>query len=438
MKLAIPANKYPIRSWERYLNGNILLLLLTFLPVLTLSAQNILPDTLTLEQCINAGLQNNPGFQSSQIFLEENKTKVDEAYSGYYPAVNISSDADAYSKSNGNQRYENYNTGISASYTIFNGYRTKATYNAAKNNYDANTYRHESNKQDLTLNIIYAYYKTLQAERILTSAEEAVKNSKLHLEFAIAKQKAGMATRSDILKSEVELSNAELNKIKAANSLLAVKGNLNQLMGLASNNAIEIVDDLSELDGNRKSYDLLLAEAMNSRTEVKRFQLLLNAQQNYILVAKSEYYPSLNANANYNFAGAEITGMQQNWWLGMTLTIPVFKGFSTKARVTGEELALKGLEKDFEALKQQIGQEVWNAFLAVKESFEKIETSSKGLESARENLSISEGEYKEGVGSIIQLTDAQTTFVAAEQNYIQAVADYKISLAELKRTIGNL
>lgn len=408
-----------------------------FISVSTLSAQNEIPDRLSLEDCINTGLQNNPGFQSSQIFLDENKTKVDEAYSGYYPTVNINSNADAYSKNNGNQRYENYNTGISASYTIFNGYRTKATYNAAKDNYDANTYQHESNKQDLTLNITYGYYKTLQAERILKSAEEAVKNSKLHLEFAIAKQNAGMATRSDVLKSEVELSNAELNKIKAANTLFAAKGNLNKLMGLPSNNQVEIVDDLSDIDENiAQSYDSLLNEAFNSRTEIKRFQSLMNAQQNYVQVAKGEYYPTVNANANYNFAGEEISGMQQNWWLGLSLSIPVFKGFSTKARVTGEELALKGLEKDFEALKQQIGQEVWNAFLAVNESIDKIETSSKGLESAQENLSLTEGEYKEGIGSIIQLTDAQTTFVTAEQNYIQSVADYKISLAELERTIG--
>jgi outer membrane protein TolC len=408
-----------------------------FISVLTLSAQNEIPDRLSLEDCINTGLQNNPGLQSSQLFIEENKTKVDEAYSGYYPMVNINSNADAYSKNNGSQRYENYNTGISASYNLFNGLRTKAAYNAAKDNYDANIYQHESNKQDLTLSIIYAYYKTLQAERILKSAEEAVENSKLHLDFAIAKQNAGMATRSDILKSEVELSNAELNKINAANALLNVKGNLNQLMGLPSNQQIEIVDDLSDIATNRvESYDSLFKEALNSRTEIKRFQSLMNAQQNYIHAAKGEYYPSLDANANYNIAGEKISGMQQNWWLGLSLTIPVFKGFSTKARVTGEEIALKGLEKDFEALKQQISQEVWYAFLAVNESIDKIKTTSKGLESARENLSIAEGEYKEGIGSIIQLTDAQTTFVTVEQNYIQSVADYKISLAELKRTIG--
>ena len=403
-----------------------------------LPAQDIVSDTLTLKECINMGLQNNPKFQSSQFFVEENKAKVDEVRSGYYPAINLNTNADTYSKNNGSQRYNNYNSGISASYSLFDGFRTKATYNAAKDNYEANIYQHESNKQDLTLNIIYAYYKILQSERILISAEEAVKNSNLHLGFANAKYKAGMATRSDILKSEVELSNVELYRIKAVNTLLAAKGNLNMLLGLQSNNQIEIVDDLSVVNENLiQPFDTLYNEAINSRTELKKFQSLLSAQQQYIQVAKGGFYPSLNANANYNFAGAEISGLQQNWWLGMTLTIPVFKGFSTKARVSQEQLALKGLEKDFESLKQQISQEVWNAYLAVKESVERIATTSKGVESARENLAMAEGEYKEGVGSIIQLTDAQTSFITADQNYIQALSDYKISFAELERTIGN-
>lgn len=404
-----------------------------------LYAQNEESGRLSLEDCIAKGLQNNPMIQSSQLFVEENQTKVDEARSGYYPKVSLNSNATTYSNNNGDQRFENYNTGISASYNLFNGFRTKAGYHAARDHHEAAFLQHESVQQDLVLDITFAYYKTLQAERILKSAEEAVKNSQLHLDFAHARNMAGMATRSDILKSEVELSNAELEKIKAANALLAAKGNLNKLMGLPANHPTEIIDDLSELNETSvQSYDSLFAEAMESRVEVKRFYSLLNAQQNNIQLARGEYYPSLDVNANYNFSGEKISGMRENWWLGMTLTIPVFNGFSTEARVKGEKTALKGIEKDLEALKDQIGKEVWNAFLAVKESSERMTATSKGLESARENLSLSEGEYKEGTGSIIQLTDAQTTFVAAEQNHIQAVADYKVSLAELRRKTGNL
>lgn len=414
-----------------------LIILLLLLPKDYLSGQLSIPDHIDLNECIESGLQNNPGFKSSQYLVEETRAKVDEAFSGHYPIVNFNSDADAYSKNNGSQRYDNFSSGVSLSYNIFQGYRTKATYGASKDNYQANLYQNETFRQDLVLNIIQAYYRILQSEWILRSTEEYIKNSRLHLEYAIAKQKAGMATRTDILKSEVELSNAELEKIKASNTLLAAKGNLNQLLGLPSDHNIQLVDDLAIIDEIFiQPFDSLLNEALTLRTELKKYQSLIDAQKKYIQVAKSAYYPSLSANLDYNYAGPEIPAMQRNWWMGMSLSVPVFKGFSTKARVRQEEFAFKGLEKDFEQLKQQISQEIWNSWLAFKESFERIETSKKALESAKENLSLAEGEYKEGVASIIQLTDAQTTFVTVEQNYIQALADYKISHAELERTIG--
>lgn len=84
-----------------------------------LYAQNEESGRLSLEDCIAKGLQNNPMIQSSQLFVEENQTKVDEARSGYYPKVSLNSNATTYSNNNGDQRFENYNTGISASYNLF-------------------------------------------------------------------------------------------------------------------------------------------------------------------------------------------------------------------------------------------------------------------------------------------------------------------------------
>jgi len=402
-----------------------------------LEAQLNLQGKLNLDQCIELGLQNNPGFQSSELLVKETEARIGEALSGYYPVVSLNSDADAYSKENGSQRYENFNTGITASYNIFQGYRTKSLYGASQDNYQAAVHQHDVNRQDLVFNIIQAYYRTLQSERILKSADEAVKNSALHLDFPRAKQKAGMATLSDILRSEVDLSNAELDRIKAGNALLAARGNINMLIGFPSDYPIELTDDLSIVSEIYvQSFDSLLAEAYKSRSEIKKFQSLLDAQQKNIMLARSGYYPSLSANANYNFAGPAVSSMQQNWWMGMTLAVPVFKGFLNNARVNQEEFAYKSLDKELDQLKQIISQEVWNAWLAVKESAERISTTSKALESAKENLLLAEGEYKEGVGSIIQLTDAQTMFVTAEQNYIQALADLKISYAGLERTIG--
>lgn len=405
--------------------------------VMKSAAQDEIPGKLSLDKCIELGLNNNPWFQSSELMMKETETGIEESLSGYYPFLSLNSDAGFHSGDSENQRYDNLSTGVILSYNIFQGYRTKSLYGVSKDNYQASIYQHETNRQDLIFGIIEAYYRTLQSERILRSAEEAVKNSDIHLQFAVAKQKAGMATRSDVLKSEVELSSAEMEKIKAANTLLSNKGSLNKLLGLPSDNKTELLDDLSVLnDVLIQSFDTLKSIAINSRAEIKKHLSLIDAQKKNITIAKSGYYPSLSANANYNYAGPAVSTMQQNWWMGLTLSVPVFKGFSNRARVSREEFALKSLEKDFEYLKQQIINEVWNAWLSVSESVERISTSAKAVESARENLSLAEGEYREGVGSIIQLTDAQTTFVTVEQAYIQALADYKISYAELERTIG--
>ena len=393
--------------------------------------------SLTLNGCIEIAIQNNPGFRSSWFQAEETKAKTDEAFSAYYPKVNIGTNADTYSRNSGEQRYNNFSSGVSVSYDIYRGSGTKSNYAASQANYQAALLRHETNKQDLVFNIIQTYYRTLQMERTLKSAEEAIRNTAFHLEFALARQKAGLTTRSDVLKSEVEVANAELKRIQVANALASVKGSLNYLMGFPSDTLIMIADDLSSEDllpaGN---FDSLLAQALMNRAELERFQALLNAQKEYINVAQSGYYPSLSANANYNYSGPEPAAMKNNWWLGMTLSVPVFSGFSNKARVSQEVSAYHGLGEEFEQLRQQISLEVWNAWLSVKESAERITASLKAAESAKENLLLAEGEYREGVGSIIQLTDAQTTFVIAEQNHIEALADYKISLAQLERTIG--
>lgn len=429
--------RYNRRRIPDIMSTGSLILFLIFAGFSRLMAQSETGGLLDLSKCIELGIQNNPGFQSSKYMVDETKARVDEAFSGYYPTLTANSDADAFSRNNGSQRYENLTAGVSLSYNIYQGNKLKSTWGASKDNYQATLYQHETNRQDLIFSIIQAYYLTLQSERILKSAEEALKNSRLHLEFALAKFSAGMATRSDILKSEVEASNADLNRIRAVNSLLAARGNLNQLMGLSSDSETALVDDLSEINySDIQSFDYLVNEALDSRNEIKKYESLISAQQKYITVAKSGYYPSLSANANYNFAGPAVSSMQENWWLGMSLLMPLFKGFSTRSRVVQEESAFKGLEKDYEQLKQQINREVWSAWLAVKESVERISASAKALESARENLSLAEGEYKEGVGSVIQLTDAQTTFVTAEQNYIQALSGYKISFAELERTTG--
>lgn len=417
------------------LMGKIILLLLLYVSIVSAQTND---KIYSLEDCIQVALQNNPGIISSSYTVDESAVRIDEARSGYFPSVNINSSFDRVSnKGVITSPYNNYNAGVSARYYLFQGLKTKASVDASNYNYQASSYQHEVNKQDLILKITQGYYRMLQAERFIESADKTIERAKLFLDYANAKFKSGLASRSDILKAEVELSNSNLTLIKVKNDLLAAKGNLNLLLGLPADSPISIIDDLAIIEqGQLQEFNELKKQAYQNRPELKKFNEQLNVQKSSIQIAKSDFFPTLSADASYNYGGTEISSLQENWFYGLTLSFPLFTGFSTKARVTEEEIALKGLEKQAESLSQQVSLDVWNAYLNIKETDERIINAKTFLENAQENLRIAEGQYREGAGSMIEVIDAQTNYVIAEQTFIQSLADYKIAVASLKRATG--
>lgn len=430
MKIKHSNTKEKTKTMER-------IILLLLLSVSIVSAQTN-DKKYSLEDCIQIALKNNPAIISSSYTVDESAVRIDEARSGYFPSININSSFDRSSNKGAiTSPYNNYNAGVSARYYLFQGLKTDATVNAANSNYQASNYQNEVNKQDLILKITQGYYRMLQAERFIESADKTIERAKLFLDYANAKFKSGLASRSDILKAEVELSNSNLTLIKAKNDFLSAKGNLNLLLGLSADSPISIIDDLAIIEQNQlQEFNELNKQAYQNRPELKKFREQLNVQKSSIQIAKSDFFPTLSADASYNYGGTEISSLKENWFYGLTLSIPLFSGFSTKARVAEEEIALKGLEKQFEWLSQQVNLDVWNAYLNIKETDERIINAKTFLENAKENMKIAEGQYREGMGSMIEVIDAQTNYVIAEQTFIQSLADYKIAVASLKRATG--
>ena len=424
----------------RALSGSVSTLLATLF--LTAQAQQAPHAPLTLEQCIAVSLQNNPQLLSSHYTVAESEERVREMCAAYFPTLSFTSVAtrfsSAFAKSPGEIiTSNNYNAGLSARYYLFQGFKTVAATDAALFNYDASTYQHESNRQDLILKIAQAYYKLVQAERLIRVAEKSVERARLHLDVANARAKAGAASRSDVLKAEVELSNAGLTLIRAKNGRLSAQGLLNILLGRPASSPILIVDDLETLDPNAvQQFDSLVAVAFQHRPELKRFNSQLLAQRSNIQYARSDYFPFISLDANYSYGGAEVTALDNTWSAGLTVSIPLFTGLSTSARVAQEEMALRSLQEQRDALRQQISLDVWNAYSALNEAQERIDNTKTFLENAQENLNIAEGEYKEGIGSMIDVTDAQTALLTAEQSHIEALADFKIAVASLERSLG--
>ncbi len=398
---------------------------------------------LSLDECIALAQSNNPALLASAYEVEKSRINTVEARSGYYPEINLSVGADVYKNrqdeiSGKSGSYSRYNADARAHYYLYQGGGKTATYDAAESAYRAVTNQHEASLQDLILNVSQAYYRYLQSRHLEKAALQALERAEYFLEFAQARFDAGLVSRADILKAEVERSNAELSLIRARNTRLFTMGALNVLLGREAHLPIEVRDDLEKTDlkGTRE-FRNLHGRALRMRPEIRKAEAQISAQKADIRFARSKIYPWISADTGVDlFCSSLSTGIKGSWFAGVGLTFPVFNGYANQARIAQEKTALNVLNKQMQALKQEIGQEVWNAYLDLKQAEERIDNTAVLLASAEENLALAEEEYREGVGSMMEVIDAEAALVAAEEGRIEALADFKIALAVIDRVAG--
>jgi len=417
-------------------------ILILLLAILFFGMQSQAPDRLTLDQCVSLALRNNPQILSSGYDVMESKERITEARADSFPTINFSAAADRLFRpgeqsGNSPDPYSSLSVALSAQYYLFKGFRTASTISAARSSFEAASHQHEGNVQDLILQVNQGYYRLLQAGHLVKVAEKSLENARYHLEFAKARFEAGLATRSDILKAEVEVSNSNLTLIRSRNGRLSLRGSLNVLLGQSADSPLDVVDDLQDLKPKEQTdFNTLLALAYEHRPELLRMNSQLQAQRSNIRLARSNLLPWVSADANYSFSGSALSSLNKGWSFGLSLSYPVFSGFSLASRVAQEKIVFQAMDKQKSSLEQEISLDVWNAFLALKEAKERIDNTQIFLENARENLGLAEEEYREGAGSMIEVIDAQTNMVAAEVSLIEAQADFKISLAALDRALG--
>jgi outer membrane protein TolC len=190
-----------------------------------------------------------------------------------------------------------------------------------------------------------------------------------------------------------------------------------------------------------------LAEARNiafdSRTELKSFDAQRRASDQLIAVARRSHLPDIIFDASYgrrhvsNDNGLDTFPLKPAWQVQLSLNIPIFDGFRTTNRVEETLHNYYNVKAQEEDRRQQIALEVEQSYLRVVETQERIKATESAAKAAKENVDLARGRYEVGVGSIIEVTDAETLYTDAQTTYIRTVYDYKIADAQLARAMGD-
>ena len=393
--------------------------------------------TLTLKECVSIGLKQNPQTEISLQNLKAVQEKVGEAWGGYYPSFKLAS---FYTFTEQQEIMPigpaAFDTRFFLRQTLFDAGSTLNLVKSIRHSITAQDYEVKRTAFDIVLGVKSAFYEVLKKRDLLDVSEAALKTAEKHLEQSKALYKEGMAPRSDVIKSEVQVSNARLDVVKADNALLSAKANLATVMGQPVTTGFDVAGQDEGLLPILPSFKDTLLLAYDQRPELKGSRARIQSAKASIDQAKSGLYPNLSLDASYGWQNYEFFPNEKKWSVGLTVGIPIFEQLTAKSKINQAAANLAGLKATELQTTRNIELDVQQAWLSLKEAMERFDVTKKAVEQAEEDMRVSEGRYKEGLGNILEVIDAQTALTQARTNNVVALYDISNAGARLDRAIG--
>ena len=424
------------------------------------AAQSSLSPTgklLTLEDAVQIGLENHPRIKSAGERIGAQAGVLGQQMSAYYPTVVLNNRYQtSQSSTNGGapNASESYSSQASFNMILYNFGKREGNVQAARDTLSATKEDYTTTTQDIILSIKQAYYVYLGTQEVVRVRRETVRSRELLVRQAKGFYDVGTRARIDVARAEANLYTAQADLIAAENNVKIAWVTLRNAMGSPRLPEQPVAPDSPEVE---LSMNLAGARtiAFDTRSELKSFDAQRKAADQLIAVARRQHLPDLLFDASYgrrHVSNETATSgspgferenrintfpLQPAWSVGLNLIIPIFDGFRTTNRV--EETLhnyynIKFLEED---RRQQIALDVEQSYLRVVELQERINATDSAAKAAKENLDLALGRYQVGVGSIIEVTDAETLYTDAQTTYIRTIYEYKIADAQLARSMGD-
>jgi outer membrane protein len=424
------------------------LIIMAVLSTLVFALSPIHAETpkLSLHDCIDIALKNQPAIRAAQENVNAGLGRETQAVSPFLPQVNAStgySESYALGGAFGNSVTKSYTTTVSVNQILYDFGKTGNALDAARWDTRSSQRNMDRTVQDVVLNVKQAYYALLAAKKLVLVAQKTIEQTESHLKQAMAFYRAGSKPRYDVTRAEVEVNSAKLGMINAKNGVRIRTITLNNAIGIEPGKETEIDDTLPPAFAV-PTLEMAQEETLRNRPEMLKAEADIEAAKYRVQAEASNYYPTVSANGAYNWStGTAEMGpfkgdLLNSWNAGVMLTVPLFQGGLTRGKISEARANMLAMEAQRDATRQSILLEVNQSYADMESAKIRIEVMESSLQKARENLEIAQGRYEAGFGPYIEVTDAQLSAVNAETDYIQAKYDYYLAEARLLKAMGRV
>jgi outer membrane protein len=290
----------------------------------------------------------------------------------------------------------------------------------------------ELQRQLIALAVKEAYTNILFAQRLIRVQEQALQRADLNLRSARGFFEVGTRPKSDVARAEVDVANAKVDLIRARNSLRTARVALNTAMAIDVDTPTEVQDNLDyqPVTLNRTE---LRTEALHERPEYRQAKLQTSAAEASERRAARSFFPTISGTGAYGGSQAQLN---EAWSLGLTFSWTIFDGGNLIAKYQEAKANTAAARERVKSSELDITQNVEQAVIALEETQERIQAAQALIASAQENFRLAQGRFDAGVGTILELTDAQLALTQAQNTEAQALSDYRIAIYRLDRAVG--
>jgi len=413
----------------------------------------------TLQECLAIADTANLDILSAETRIIGAEADKKAAFGAYLPQLNANAGYSRRLNELGGGQFniggfrapaDQFSLSSTANINVFDGFAREARIDGTNHSLDAIKESVKQTKQQISLGVYQRYIAVLRAMQIVAIRKENLNLGKAELSRVNARYEAGVAPIAPVYAQEADNGQRELDVIQAENQVEIAKAELLSAMGLAPDmkagfsekdipNEIKS-ENIAQFKMQFGSLDEIVNSALKKRYDISSAQHRIIAARSNVNAAKSAYYPSIGASGGWSWFNSALKDFDlfSRTFIGFSIDVPIFDAFRIQQQVENSNVQLQQTELEFKRIEQTVRTQLQTGLLNLNAAEKQIDITDRSLKSAEQNYLSAKERFEVGTSGIVEYQTANTQFVTARINRINAVYNYIDAQYQIKFAMGNL
>ncbi|MEX1211321.1 MAG: TolC family protein [Balneolaceae bacterium] len=422
-------------------------------------------EVIDLDRAVELALENNREIRISEYDLDTSESGYQEAIGAFFPEVSISGQYTRNVKKpviflgdgmnfpgggGGSGSIEvgsnnSYQAGVNATLPIYSRQLTLARETAARSR-DLSRVNLRDTRNSVIADVKRAFHTIMMSEELLRVTRQRVENAKKQLETAHSQHERGLATEYDLLVAEVQLENLKPELIQMEDDLKTSVLQFKNILGITDWGNIRIEGELepTQVYTFSEDRDRLYESLKTGNTQLQLLNRQIQLAETSIDMERASLHPTLSAFGNYQLLTESDTYQFGDYdWVktaavGLSVQIPLFAGNSRRERITQAEIARRQVDEQKRAAEESLQTELATVTNRLEQISRRIKAADRAQIQSQRAYELSRLRFEQGVGTQLEINDAELSYANSQLNSLQAYFDYQLAMITLEQLQGEL